>query len=182
MATIYLVRHGRAAAGWDRARDPGLDATGRQQARDAAGCLRARGPLPVISSPLARARETAAALAGLWQVPVRIEPRVGEIPSPVSALAERGRWLRQVMAGRWSDLDAPLAAWRRGVLEALASLAQDSVVFTHFVAINAAVAAATGDDRVVVFHPDHASVTVLVTAPGGLSLVAKGRQAQTRVV
>ena len=32
MALVYLVRHGRATAGWDLDSDPGLDALGAQQA------------------------------------------------------------------------------------------------------------------------------------------------------
>ncbi|HYW04798.1 MAG TPA: histidine phosphatase family protein [Gammaproteobacteria bacterium] len=182
MARIYLVRHGRAAGDWGSARDPGLDATGREQARQTARHLRGLGPLDLVSSPLARARETADALAGLWHASVRIEPRVGEIPSPEPGLAERARWLRRVMAGRWRDLDHGLHDWRDGVVSALADLATDSVVFTHFVAINAAVGVATGDDGVVLFRPDNASVTVLENASGVLTLVEKGREAETRVV
>ncbi|HYW92258.1 MAG TPA: histidine phosphatase family protein [Gammaproteobacteria bacterium] len=182
MARIYLVRHGRAAGDWGSARDPGLDAGGREQARDAARRLHELGPLSVVSSPLARARETADALAGRWRAPVRIEPRVGEIPSPEPGLAERARWLRRVMAGRWRDLDACLHRWREDVVAALTELAEDTVVFSHFVAINAAVGVATGDDRVVVFRPDNASVTVLENSARSLTLVEKGREADTRVV
>lgn len=182
MARIYLVRHGHAAGDWGSARDPGLDDAGREQARAAAQHLRELGPLDLVSSPLARARETADALAGLWRVPVRTEPRVGEIPSPEPGLAERARWLRAVMTRRWRDLDDSLHGWRDGVVEALAGLAGDTVVFTHFVAINAAVGVATADDRVVVFHPDNASVTVLANDSGTLTLIRKGREADTRVV
>ena len=31
--TVYLVRHGEAAASWETAVDPGLSAAGQQQAR-----------------------------------------------------------------------------------------------------------------------------------------------------
>ena len=103
MATLYLVRHGRAAAGWDREIDPGLDDLGRKQAQSLAEEL---GSLArnLIVSPLARTRETAAPLAAAWQIEPRIEPRVGEIPSPVSGLKERGLWLREIAARAWPQM------------------------------------------------------------------------------
>ena len=34
---IYMIRHGKAAAGWDGDADPGLDDVGRAQAENVAG-------------------------------------------------------------------------------------------------------------------------------------------------
>jgi hypothetical protein len=39
-----------------------------------------------------------------------------------------------------------------------------------------------GDDRVLAFRPDHASITVLETDGVGLVLVEKGREAVTGVL
>jgi broad specificity phosphatase PhoE len=39
MPTLYLVRHGRAAARYDEDHDPGLDDIGRRQAQAAADRL-----------------------------------------------------------------------------------------------------------------------------------------------
>jgi broad specificity phosphatase PhoE len=36
MAKLYLVRHGKATAGWGMQKDPGLDDLGRAQAKAAA--------------------------------------------------------------------------------------------------------------------------------------------------
>jgi broad specificity phosphatase PhoE len=181
MARIYLVRHGRAAAGFGDALDPGLDALGQEQARVTAKRLNEFGPLPIISSPLKRARETAAPLAQLWKREPVIEEAVAEIPSQAQTLAERAQWLRDFMAGSWRDASMELAAWRENAIAALAALSQDSVIFSHFIAINAAVGAAVGEDRVVVFSPDNCSVTVLENAGGRLSLIEQGHEAVTRV-
>ena len=54
MTRLYLVRHGRAAAGWDTDPDPGLDPLGVHQAERMADELGPRGPLALISSPLLR--------------------------------------------------------------------------------------------------------------------------------
>jgi len=52
MSRIYMVRHGKAEAGFGEGMDPGLDARGRSQAEAVAQTLKAKGPLPIISSPL----------------------------------------------------------------------------------------------------------------------------------
>ncbi len=182
MPTLYLVRHGRAAAGWDRDLDPGLDAFGCEQARGLVQQLASLAPADMIVSPLARTRETAAPLAAAWQVEPRIEPRVAEIPSPVSGLKERGLWLREIATRAWPQLDEPLRQWRGHVLAALTERDRDAVVVTHYIAINIAVGAAVGDDRVVNFHPDHCSVTVLRSTGGRLELVRRGAEATTRVL
>lgn len=176
-----MVRHGRADAQAQNPRDPGLDDLGRRQAGETAAALAPKGPLPIHSSPFARARETAAALAELWDVEVAIEPRVAEIPFPMTDLAERGAWLRQAMAGRWSSLDEYLQAWRRDLVDCVTRLDCDCVVFCHFIAINVVAGAAQDDDRLVIFQPDNASVTVFNNDGGELRLLEFGREATTKV-
>jgi broad specificity phosphatase PhoE len=181
MATIFLVRHGKAAAGFDGHPDPGLDATGRIQAEATARFLAPLGPFPIYSSPLARARETAVPLVQRWGVETAIEPRVAEIPSPTEDLVERARWLREAMQGRWRDLPQDLRVWRRSLVDCLLDLRDDSVVFCHFVAINVAVGEARNDDRLVTFRPDYGSVTRLANEDSRLRIIELGREAATLV-
>jgi len=194
MAKIYMIRHGRAAAGWDMDRDPGLDDHGRAQAEAVAKEIEARvgTKLPLISSPLRRCRETALPLAGAFGADVAIEPRVAEIPSPIEDLTARTNWLREVMAGSWDDLYAhpdtqkargtvDFAQWRQGVRDALLSLQEDTVVFSHFIAINVAAGWAEGSEEVTLFRPDNCSVTVFDTAGQRLNLVERGKEAETTV-
>lgn len=181
MATIHLVRHGKAAAGFGDHTDPGLDDLGRAQAEAAADALEPLGPLAVYASPLARARETAVPLAGRWSSEIIIEPRVAEIPSPTEDLGERAAWLRSIMPGRWSDLDAGLQGWRRSLIDCVAGMAEDCVVFCHYIAINVAVGAAEEDDRMVLFSPDNGSITTLTNEGGRLRVLSLGRTASTVV-
>jgi broad specificity phosphatase PhoE len=181
MAQIYLVRHGRAASSWGFEKDPGLDEVGRAQAQAAAQKLAPLGPLPIFSSPRARARETAMPLAKIWRREPAIEERVGEIRFPSETPADRVRWLKEVMADQWPNLDRDLQQWRQEVIEALLSIKTDAIVFTHFIAINAAVGFVTGDDRVVSFRPDNASITVLETDGNSINLVKRGNEADTGV-
>ncbi len=177
MAKIYLVRHGRAASGWGLEKDPGLDDLGRSQAQAAAKILAQLGPLPIISSPRARARETAMPLAKIWHIEPAIEERIGEIRFPSETPADRVRWLKEVMVDQWPNLDRDLQQWRQQVIEALLSIKTDTVVFTHYIAINSAVGHAIEDNRVISFRPDNASITALETKGNKLSLVERGVEA-----
>lgn len=182
MAKLYLVRHGKAAAGWDADADPGLDDVGRRQAEEVADRFADVGPLPILVSPLRRTRETAEAFTRRWQCDVTVEPLVGEIPSPTDQLAARGEWLRGFMASTWSDQPDELKQWRTAVLDRLLAVDEDTLVVSHFIAINAAVGEATGDDRVVSFTPDNCSLTVLDNEDGRLAVVELGGEARTAVL
>jgi broad specificity phosphatase PhoE len=178
MARIYMVRHGRAAAGFGQSLDPGLDDLGRSQAQAVADELSTLGPIEILTSPLARTRETAAPLAKLWKLEPDVERAVAEIPSPHGmGLEERALWLRKLMAGSWRDVSPDLAEWREHCIATVVALPQDTVIFSHYVAINVLVGAAIKDDRVVVFSPDNCSVTVFETDGATLRLVEKGKEA-----
>ncbi|MCP4624925.1 MAG: histidine phosphatase family protein, partial [bacterium] len=174
MTRIYLVRHGQAASGRGLELDPGLDDTGRFQATAAAQKLAPLGPIPIISSPRARARETARPLAEIWNIKPVTEDRVGEIRFPSETPSDRIHWLKEVMADQWPVLDQDLRQWRREVIDAMLSVDKDTAIFTHYIAINAAVGHAIEDDRVVSFSPDNASITILETNGSNLCLVERG--------
>lgn len=183
---IYLIRHGEAAASWDTAVDPGLSETGHAQASALVphfGALPADGSgTRLVSSPLARARQTAAPLAAHWNLPVGIEDGVRELPSAGVPLDQRRAWLTGVMAARWPAVEAPLHAWRERAWQTLLACREDTVFFTHFMVINALVGRVQGDDRLVVFEPDYCSVTELLREGDACSLVALGKARNTLVL
>jgi phosphohistidine phosphatase len=110
---LVLVRHAEAAPG-----DPdelrALTATGQEQARALGQRLRADGVRPdaVLSSPLLRARETAAALGfGMPQTVDELAP--GATADDVrAAIAERGDTV--VVVGHQPDCSLVTAALRGG--------------------------------------------------------------------
>jgi broad specificity phosphatase PhoE len=190
MTRVYMIRHGKPSATWGQEADPdpGLDAAGKAQAEGAADALMAlppsERPTRVFSSPLRRCRETAQPFADRIGVAVEIDPLVGEIPSPKALSdAERGPWLRHAFTQRWNEVqgDIDYDAWRRSVGAAVAAK-PSAAVFSHFVAINAAVSCVTGDDAVLGFRPDHASISVFEAEDGALSLVERGPEAATQVL
>lgn len=159
---IFLVRHGEASATWGQSADPGLSELGRQQAATAAQALLPLLPdsVTLISSPLARAQETAAPLASALGCDVVIEPVFREIPSPVP-LAERQDWLRQFMQQRWQEQGEDLHHWRQAAVDYLHAMPGAAVIFTHFLVINTVAGYALGRDETCHFYPDNGSVTHL---------------------
>lgn len=178
---LRLVRHGQAASGFADHPDPGLDDLGRRQAVDVADRLTGAGPTAIVSSPMARALETAAPLAERWAVEVVVDAAVSEIPSFGRTVAERSPWLQSLMEGTWSAAGAAVVAWRDAYVAALVALPADTIVFTHFVGINGAIAVATGVDEMVCRHVDNASVTTFRSDGGVLELVEGGAEAATVV-
>jgi broad specificity phosphatase PhoE len=181
MTRLLLVRHAKAAASWDEHDDPGLSPLGRRQAEQLAARLPVEAGTAVTSSPLARARATAAPIGERQGRAVRLDVDLGEIPTPPGRRASRGAWLRELFERRWPDVEEAIQGWRGRVLEALAALEADSVVVTHFVAINVAVGAATHQDQVSCCSPAHCSVTEFDQDRGGLRLVEAGAEARTEV-
>jgi broad specificity phosphatase PhoE len=179
---LVLVRHGRAAAGWDTDPDPGLDDVGRAQARELASELGPEATRPIVSSPMRRCQETAAPFAVAWGVEPVVDDAVAEIPSPLDVPMEaRVGWLRAAITKEWADLGPRHTSWRDGVVARLLAIAEPTIVISHFVAINAVIGAATGDDRVLIRHLDNCSRTVVDVAGGRLHLLEPGREAGTLI-
>jgi broad specificity phosphatase PhoE len=179
---LYLVRHGRTAqnaAGHLLGRmDVPLDELGRRQAGALGQVGRLHGAARVISSPLARARDTAAALGP----PVTVDDRWAEIDYGVydgSELSSAGEL--------WAHWDQDLAyAPPEG--ESIAAMGQrvrkaceemweetvdsDVVVVSHVSPIKAAVAWALGVDDGICWRTflDVASVTVVGSSRGSPTL------------
>lgn len=190
MARLYLVRHGEAAAGFGDHADPGLSDAGHAQARKAATALAKLGALPAIASPLARAKQTADAYTTHTGVALSINPAFAEVPSPVG-LDQRRAWLLDTFPNiadpaaspsRWSRLATALMEWRQSVVLAAQAIPHDTIIFTHFIPINALISAASRSEATIVAWPGYASVTVIETHADGLRLIAPPAEATTVVL
>lgn len=182
MIPIWLVRHGEAAAKWAEHPDPGLSDLGRQQAEKAADELQAVIPnnVQLLSSPKARAIETAEPLKQRLNLPVGIDPSFIEIQAPVP-LDQRQDWLRAFMSQRWSEQSAAIWSWREQLLDRLSRVSQPTVVFTHFLVINTVLAHISGDERTVQLWPDNGSIHHLALEAGQLKVLGLGREMTTIV-
>lgn len=191
MPYVHMIRHGKPRSGWGDAGaepDPGLDEEGWAQARSAADSLLALPPgvrpTGVATSPLQRCRDTAQPLAQRLGLTPVVEPAVAEIPTPKAlAASERPDWLKAAFAGHWTDIpgDLDYGRWAQEVAAA-AARHPGVAIFSHFVAINAAVSVACNDPRVRQFEPGHASITTFEIVEGRLVLVGTGQTAQTSIL
>lgn len=178
--TIYLVRHGLAAAGVADL-DPGLAELGHTQARAAAEALRETKATRLIVSPLRRTQETAAPIAAALGLVPEIREEVAEVFDPSMPSEERTAMIGPFMAGRWRDQPAALRAWRQRVIDTLLAVgletaAQDGdlVVVSHYIAIGVAIGEATDDDRVVPAPIANCSITSMEVGHAGLTLIEAG--------
>ncbi len=83
MTHLILVRHGQTdwnvAGRWQGQADPPLNERGREQARGLPGRLDGQPLEAIYTSDLQRARDTAAAVAEAFGLPLRVEKRLREI-------------------------------------------------------------------------------------------------------
>ncbi len=179
MSKILLVRHGQAAANWGEQTDPGLSELGQQQAANIQAALAPYQQHCSLSSPKARAQETAQIARP--DAGITIDPRFTEIPSGDRSLADRGDWLRQVFKQRWSDQEHQVKAWRNNILQALQDQ-NDSIIFCHFVVINAIVAAAQQSDKVMQCRPDYCSIWEFECNNSELVLIKAGQEDESLVL
>lgn len=184
--TIYLVRHGLAAAGVEDL-DPGLAPLGHEQARAAAQALAPTTSPCLVVSPLRRTRETARAFEELLGLQAEVRADVGEVFDPTMSQEERRNMIGPFMAGRWSEQSETLRAWRKDCVEAIlrigleASAADaDAIIVSHYIAICVAVGEALGDDRVVPVPIANCSITSMGAGHGGLSLLEAGATSHLR--
>jgi broad specificity phosphatase PhoE len=175
---LILVRHGQTAANaagllLGRA-DPPITELGRRQAQALAAAL--PHPARVISSPLTRARDTAAAFG----VPVEIDERwiemdYGALDEQPVATVEAETWRRwRADVHHAPEGGESLAAVGTRVRHACAEIAADAahediVVVSHVSPIKAAIAwtLGTGDEVAWHMYVDDAAVCRIALTPEG---------------
>jgi len=177
-----MVRHGQASAAWHESPDPGLSELGQQQAATAAQQLDHLNKIAIISSPLLRCQETAQPFATAKNTPISIHQEVSEIPTPSNiAFDQRGPWLQQAMAGTWQELGQQFVDYKNDIGNFVKNLQHDTVIFSHFIAINVVIGEALSDDRLVVKSLDNCSVTTVVVHDGVFTIEEIGREADTLI-
>jgi 2,3-bisphosphoglycerate-dependent phosphoglycerate mutase len=143
---LVLVRHGLPVRHevTEGTADPDLDARGHEQARRVAEYLRSETIDAIYSSPMARARQTAAPLAELLGLDPILEPgiaesdRDGKFYAPYEELKASGdpRWRDGMTAAEWSSEHEPLEEFHERVMRAIAGIVESHpgqrvVLFCH---------------------------------------------------
>ena len=181
---IYLVRHGEAGKSWDEDRDPGLSDKGKEQSRKLVSRLNDDFALlnfKAISSPLARAQETAVPLQEKHGFDIEICKTFAEIPSPGIEMSQRSAWLKEMFKVKVGDLESPQQKWRSSIVHSIQDLREDTIIFSHFMVINCVVGWINNFDNLVGFYPDNCSITKILNHNGKLELTQVGNELSTVV-
>ncbi len=172
---LILVRHGRPNENDPSSpNDPPLNADGRRQARAVAQLLAREGVTRVVSSPLARARETAEPLAERLGLPIdtiagwaEADRAADRYRSTETLRAEGGDAWRRFLEDPVRYLGADPSEFRAGVIAALEEASRAGppssrvAIFTHGLPINVVLSHALGLERITNFMPGYGSVTRL---------------------
>jgi probable phosphoglycerate mutase len=184
MTELLLVRHGMPVSGDT---SPGLSEEGAAQACRLGAWLKREDVDALVTSPMRRARETAALLAG--EMGREVDAVVDDLrewdtdlpPAPYTAIEEMGPSsprARAIAEGRYDDFVPELdrEAFRRRVAGCLAELFERwpvgrLVAVGHGGAINAMVGGVLQIPALFWHNPGYTSVTRLRQMPGGRVVV-----------
>ena len=179
---LLIIRHGLPVRRelTEGAADPELAPQGREQAEHLARYLASELIDAVYASPLARAKETAAPLAELLGMEIRISPGVAEwdqnsseyVPVEELKAANDPRW-QAMLAGEWSS-DESEDDFRARVLESIETIVDDHrgqkvAVVCHGGIINGYLSHVLGLGEFArgFFYPNYTSINRVAAASSG---------------
>jgi len=195
MIKIYLVRHGEASEGWT-SQDPPLSELGKSQAKslvtfvDSIFDENSINNINAISSPLNRCKETASLALEKQYLEIAINDNFRELPSPTIDLEKRVDWLRRILPLTWSELlkdretiesEVNFTQWKENIMSNIYSLKKDTIIFTHFVVINAVIGEILKSDKIVNFQPSNCSITEISKKNDKLKIVKLGKSLESKV-
>lgn len=192
---LILIRHGEPVKIVDARgpADPSLAERGHKQAARLAEYLGTEPVGAVWSSPMVRARETAAPLAAILGVAVVVDSELAEydreatsyIPIEELKANKDERWMAMV-EGAYEDSGVDPLAFKQGVVTAMehiitANPGGSVAVVCHGGVINAYLAHILGIDRALWFEPKYTSIhRVLASRRGDRTLLALNETAHLR--
>jgi probable phosphoglycerate mutase len=192
---LILVRHAEPVkiVDADGPADPPLAPRGVQQAERLAAYLREEPIGGVWSSPMLRARETAAPLAAALGIDVVVDTELAEwdreatsyVPIEELKATKDERWVAMI-EGNLDTEGVDLEVFKRGVVQAMEHIITGNpggsvAVVCHGGVINAYLAHILGIDRPLWFEPKYTSIhRVLASRRGDRSLQALNETAHLR--
>jgi len=179
---IYIVRHGEASTDWGGHQDPGLSLEGKSQAYICASGLAKFNSksLQILSSPRKRAFETAKPLGKLLNKPIRILESFNEIPS--HRAKKKLQWLRGIAKLHSSKLPNYLQRWKEQIMLELSMIDKDTIIFSHFMVINAIFNELNNSKQFVSIQPGYASIMHITKKENRLSYVGISNENISKIV
>ena len=102
-----------------------------------------------------------------------------ELPSPTLDLEKRVNWLRRILPLTWSELlkdketidsGVNFNQWKKNIMSNIYSLKKDTIIFTHFVVINAVIGEILKSNKIINFQPANCSITEISKINGKLKM------------
>lgn len=179
-----------------RAADPPLSETGVRQAEALAAWLAPEGIDAIYTSPMNRARETAAPIGEVTGLDVVVEDGVSEYDKdseayvPIEELKAEGdpRWTEMLAGGYFSEEGIDPAEFQAGVVDAMERIITDNAsrtaaVVCHGGVMNAYVGHVLGLEQYMVFEPAYTGITrIRASSRGHRSIVTLNEHGHLRDV
>tara|TARA_S200000501_G_scaffold332445_1_gene335159 strand:+ start:22 stop:585 length:564 start_codon:yes stop_codon:yes gene_type:complete len=161
---LIFIRHGEAANAWGNHPDPGLSDKGILQAKNLIkhDDLQDLQNYSFISSPKLRAIETAKPLANRFNKKIELDKSFIEIPAQNIALDKKQLWLKEIIDTKKDKLPQYVKVWNKKIFDASISAKNNSIIFTHFMVINALISELTSSETLLYFYPDYTSVIQII--------------------
>tara|TARA_X000000368_G_scaffold284974_1_gene226283 strand:- start:2762 stop:3367 length:606 start_codon:yes stop_codon:yes gene_type:complete len=157
---LIFVRHGEASDSWDNHPDPGLSKAGIDQANKLLQKkeLNNLENYSFVSSPKLRAVETAKPLAKKFNKEIEIDKSFIEIPSNDVDINNRQSWIKDIMMTKKKDLPDFVKIWIDTIYRKTNAFKNNSIIFTHFMVINALISEITNSESLIYFNPGYTSI------------------------
>jgi len=178
---LLLVRHGEAAEIWGKHPDPGLSELGIKQSTSLVNnkMLELLDSYSFISSPKLRAKMTAEPLIKKFDKELIINGAYSEIPSNNIDNSQKKTWLTNVMNAEIKDLPDFVVNWRNNIIKHSLGVSQNTIIFTHFMVINALVGSLLKKSALMYFYPNYASVTKITFENKEVRSISLGDEKKT---
>ncbi len=165
---VIFIRHAEASSSWGDHPDPGLSDTGVAQSKKLINRpeLKQLDDYSFISSPKKRAIDTARSLAKKFEKELIIENIFTEIPSPNIEPKNKQDWLKNILQMNKNDLPENITMWKDNIISKTRAFSQDSIVFTHFMVINALLSELNSETKLLYFYPDYTSLIKITIEDG----------------
>ena len=181
--SLIFVRHGEACGSWGEHPDPGLSKSGVSQSQKliSNNSLQLLEDYIFVSSPMSRAQMTAAPLIKKYKKDLLLDNIFSEIPSSKVVVSEKREWLRRIMAMNISDLPKEVSDWRSNIITKSLSFSNNTIIFSHFMVINAIVSGLMKRSEIMCFYPDYTSITQITLQNNRAISISLGDEKKTLI-
>jgi len=124
--------------------------------------------------------ETAEPLGKTLNKPIKIMSDFDEIPSQKAK--KKNQWLRRVATTHSSKLPDYLKDWQNQIIKQLLNIDADSIIFSHFMVINAVYDKLCNPKQFVSLQPDYTSRMHLIKRKDNLRYVSLLNENTSKII